>query len=79
MLVDLYNQYFDNGDEFMWVPSETAQFRLQIAYVNPDDDTMDLRNDCARLVLVNRFRKSENDVSLIYKILEDFDRGDENV
>lgn len=43
MVVALYNQYFNNGDEFMWVPDNKAQFRLQIVFVNQDSDTMDLK------------------------------------
>ncbi len=78
MVVALYNQYFNNGDEFMWVLDSKAQFRLQIVFVNPDSDTMDLKQNCPRLFLGNRFKKSKLDVPLIYKILKDFERGDKN-
>ena len=76
--VALYNQYFHNGDEFMWVLGDKAQFRLQIVSVNPNSDIMDLEQSCPRLLLNNKFRKSELDVPLIYKILKDFERGDKN-
>lgn len=78
MVVALYNRYFNNGDEFMWVLDDKAQFRLQIVSVNPDRDTMDLEINYPRLLLNSRFKKSELDVPLIYKILKDFERGDKN-
>lgn len=71
---EIFDAYFKNGDEFLYVPDRLTQHHFQIRDIQPNQ----LEIAVCRTSLPNRpftyFFKVNGDVPYIYKVIQNFKR-----
>lgn len=69
---DMFEAYFKNGDEFLYIPNGVEQQHFKIDDIQHNDIDMVIRRISSPNRPFERFFKVRYDVPYIYKVIQNF-------